>query len=102
MLERLEKEVDMLERHLDVLGLVVENEPIGIVRLSQKTGHPHHKIRYSLRLLEEESLIEPSNDGATTTDRTEAFIQDYADRMTETILKLTELKIDQSQNRGGN
>ena len=59
MIDRLEKEVDMLERHLQVLKMVIENEPIGIVKMSNETGYPHHKVRYSLRVLEEENLIEP-------------------------------------------
>ena len=57
MIDRLEKEVDMLERHLQVLRMVIENEPIGIVKMSNETGYPHHKVRYSLRVLEEENLI---------------------------------------------
>ena len=51
----------MLERHLQVLRMVIENEPIGIVKMSNETGYPHHKVRYSLRVLEEENLIEPSS-----------------------------------------
>ena len=76
MIDRLEKEVDMLERHLQVLKMVIENEPIGIVKMSNETGYPHHKVRYSLRVLEEENLIEPSSQGAITTDRTEEFVND--------------------------
>ena len=57
MIDRLEQEVDMLDRHLEVPGKVLKNEPIGIVRMSNETGHPHHKIRYSLRVLEEESSL---------------------------------------------
>jgi len=52
MIDRLEKEVDMLERHLQVLRMVIENEPIGIVKMSNETGYPHHKVRYSLRVLQ--------------------------------------------------
>ena len=47
--------------------MVIENEPIGIVKMSNETGYPHHKVRYSLRVLEEENLIEPSSQGAITT-----------------------------------
>jgi predicted transcriptional regulator len=61
MIESLEDEVEMLERHLEVLTLVIEGEPIGIMKLSNETGYPHHKVRYSLRVLEEETLIEPSD-----------------------------------------
>jgi predicted transcriptional regulator len=76
MIDRLETEVDMLERHLEVLRMVIGNEPIGIVKMSNKTGYPHHKVRYSLRALEEESLIEPTSQGAVTTDQTSSFVDE--------------------------
>ena len=62
-------EIKILERHFEVLKTVKENEPIGIIKLSQKTGLPQHAIRYSLRILEQDGLIEPSRSGAVTTDR---------------------------------
>jgi predicted transcriptional regulator len=93
MIDRLEKEVDMLERHLQVLSMVIENEPIGIVKMSNETGYPHHKVRYSLRVLEEENLIEPSSQGAITTDRTEEFVDELDDKLDEIGGKLDEMKI---------
>lgn len=93
MIDRLEKEVDMLERHLQVLRMVIENEPIGIVKMSNETGYPHHKVRYSLRVLEEENLIEPSSQGAITTEETNAFIEDLDEKVDEIIGKLEKMKI---------
>lgn len=94
MIDRLEKEVDMLERHLQVLQMVIENEPIGIVKMSNETGYPHHKVRYSLRVLEEESLIEPSSQGAITTDRTHEFVEDLDGKVDGIIDKLDGMKIE--------
>jgi len=94
MIDRLEKEVDMLERHLQVLRMVIENEPIGIVKMSNETGYPHHKVRYSLRVLEEENLIEPSSQGAITTDETAEFVDDLDGKVNEIIEKLEEMKIE--------
>lgn len=94
MIDRLEKEVDMLERHLQVLSMVIENEPIGIVKMSNETGYPHHKVRYSLRVLEEENLIEPSSQGAITTEDTEQFVEDLDDKLDEVIDKLEGMKIE--------
>ena len=94
MIDRLEKEVDMLERHLQVLRMVIENEPIGIVKMSNETGYAHHKIRYSLRVLEEESLIEPSSQGATTTDQTSGFVDELDGRIDAVSTKLAEMKLD--------
>ncbi|WP_275740729.1 MULTISPECIES: hypothetical protein [unclassified Halorhabdus] len=94
MIDRLEKEVDMLERHLQVLRMVIENEPIGIVKMSNETGYPHHKVRYSLRVLEEENLIEPSSQGAITTDHTHEFVDDLDNKVDQTIEKLEGMKIE--------
>jgi predicted transcriptional regulator len=94
MIDRLEKEVDMLERHLQVLRMVIENEPIGIVKMSNETGYPHHKVRYSLRVLEEENLIEPSSQGAITTERTHEFVEELDGKVDEIIDKMESMKID--------
>jgi predicted transcriptional regulator len=64
-----EKELNLLSRHLDVLKTVKENGPIGIIKLSQITGQPQHMIRYSLRTLEKDGIIEPSPQGAVVTDK---------------------------------
>ncbi len=96
MIDRLEKEVDMLERHLQVLKMVIKNEPIGIVKMSNETGYPHHKVRYSLRVLEEEDLIEPSSQGAITTERTDEFVSDLDGKLDEITIKLDEMKIDEA------
>ena len=94
MIDRLEKEVDMLERHLQVLKMVIENEPIGIVKMSNETGYPHHKVRYSLRVLEEENLIEPSSQGAITTERTAEFVDELDEKLDEIVQKLQSMKIE--------
>ena len=94
MIDRLEKEVDMLERHLRVLRMVIESEPIGIVKMSNETGYPHHKVRYSLRVLEEENLIEPSSQGAITTEDTGDFVDDLDSKIDGIIDKLNGMKID--------
>jgi len=96
MIDRLEKEVDMLERHLQVLRMVIENEPIGIVKMSNETGYPHHKVRYSLRVLEEENLIEPSSQGAITTDDTAEFVEDLDEKLDSTMEKLRDMRIESS------
>ena len=96
MIDRLEKEVDMLERHLQVLRMVIENEPIGIVKMSNETGYPHHKVRYSLRVLEEENLIEPSSQGAITTEQTAEFVDELDEKLDQIVGKLDEMKIEET------
>ena len=94
MIDRLGKEVDMLDRHLQVLQMVTENEPIGIVKMSNETDYRHHKIRYSLRVLEEEDLIEPTSQGAVTTDQTGGFV-DKIDGTVEGVTdKLDQMKLE--------
>ncbi len=87
----------MLERHLQVLKMVIESEPIGIVKMSNETGYPHHKVRYSLRVLEEENLIEPSSQGAITTERTEEFVAELDGKVDDINEKLQGMKISETQ-----
>ena len=86
----------MLERHLQVLKMVIDSEPIGIVKMSNETGYPHHKVRYSLRVLEEENLIEPSSQGAITTERTEEFVNELDGKIDDINEKLGSMKIDET------
>ena len=46
--EKVSGELEMLQRHLVILKQVVENEPIGILKLAEETKIPSHKVRYSL------------------------------------------------------
>ncbi len=71
---KIEFEMDLLQRHITMLKTIIENEPIGIIRLSEQLNYPQHKVRYSLRILEQEGLIEPSLEGAVTTDQLNNFL----------------------------
>ncbi|MGZ4925052.1 MAG: FaeA/PapI family transcriptional regulator [Halobacteriota archaeon] len=92
MLDRLENEIEMLERHLEVLNAVVVGEPIGISKLSEVTGHSKYKVRYSLRILEQEGLIKPSPYGAITSSRISEFVQNYEQLLDQFLQKLSEVK----------
>lgn len=86
--DKLTSELDLLERHILMLKITKENQPIGIIRLSELLGIPKHKVRYSLRLLEQAGMIQPSIDGAKVTDEYDDFMSDvtnYLDRVTEKI-----------------
>ena len=92
--KRLENEVSLLERHVKMLKTIKENEPIGIIRLAELLGHPQHKVRYSLRILEQEGLIVPSPDGAVTTEKFDEFMKDI-DKLLEDMEKaVNRLKIE--------
>ncbi len=64
-----EKELELLSRHIEVLNNVKESGPVGIIKLSKMTGQPQHMVRYSLRTLEKDGLIQPSPSGAVVTDK---------------------------------
>jgi predicted transcriptional regulator len=64
----IETEFDILKRHVDVLQTLKKNQPMGIIKLSEITNYPQHMVRYSLRILEQDGLVEPSPQGAVTTD----------------------------------
>lgn len=94
---KIESELELLRRHVEILKTVRDHEPIGIIRLSELTGHPQHKVRYSLRVLEQEGLIEPSTQGANTTEELDEFterLRNLLDLMGETTEEL-EATIDQ-------
>ena len=76
IMEKMTSELELIERHVMMLRATRENQPIGIIRLSEILGIPKHKVRYSLRLLENEGLISPSTDGAKVTDRYDEFMAD--------------------------
>ena len=95
MIDGVADEVDMLDRHLEVLQLVVNNRPIGIVKMSDELGYDHHEIRYSLRILEEANLIEPTQQGAITTDKTESFIENLDEQINDVRTRLAAMKISE-------
>ncbi|MBI4416561.1 MAG: hypothetical protein HY557_06235 [Euryarchaeota archaeon] len=81
---KVETEIKLLQRHVTMLKAIVENQPIGIIRLSEMLNYPQHKVRYSLRILEQEGLIKPSPEGAVTTDKVDDFL-DYMKSMLDEV-----------------
>ena len=70
------EDFDLLERHIRILKTTRENQPIGLIRLSEMTGIPKHKVRYSLKLLEQLGIIKATQEGATVTDGYDDFMRD--------------------------
>jgi len=90
MIERLARQFGKEERDLLVLGAVLSSHPIGSDRIAEKTGIDEHKTRYSLRMLEDDGLVDPTPDGAVPSDGVEvrireinAGLDDLADRVEE-------------------
>jgi predicted transcriptional regulator len=88
LVDRIEEELDLLARNVDILEKLTKSPPIGIIRLSEALHLPIHKTRYSLHLLEREGVIQPSADGAVVTDKAQAFwanLNRSLDRMSQVI-----------------
>jgi predicted transcriptional regulator len=90
--EKVSGELEMLRRHLIILKQVVENEPIGILKLAEETKIPSHKVRYSLRILEQERLIAASAPGAITTEHTKPFLDDLDSLIEKIVADAADLK----------
>jgi len=88
----IETELDILKRHVDVLKTLKEHQPMGIIKLSEITDYPQHMVRYSLRILEQEGLIEPSPQGAVTTENVEKTINLIKSILDEIYKKATDIK----------
>lgn len=88
MFDRAMTEMDLIERHIKMLKVTKEFQPVGIIRLSEILGIPKHKVRYSLRLLEQEGLISATSEGAVVTDRYGEFmdgLSSYLDEIKERV-----------------
>lgn len=85
-------EIGLIERHMEMLRITKENQPIGIIRLSEMLGQPHHKVRYSLRRLENSGLIVATAEGAVVSEKYDEFIKGLPDSLNTLIAKIEELK----------
>ena len=94
MIEKLVDELGLLERHILMLKVTKENQPVGIIRLSEILDLPKHKVRYSLRLLEKEGLISPSTEGARVTEKYDAYMKDVAAKMDDIVKMVERLKTE--------
>ena len=97
MIDKLEEEVELVARHVEIFRKVVEDGPIGIVNLSNEMGYPHHKVRYSLRVLEESGFIEPTAQGAVPTEEGHEFIGEFNDRVSAIVERLREVRLGDEQ-----
>ena len=92
MLEKLKGDIRLLDRHLGVMKAVMEHEPIGIVKLSLLMDLPYHRIRYSLRILEQMGYIQASPSGAVTTTEAKRLLSNLGHDVDELVGLLESLK----------
>ncbi|MDR3206464.1 MAG: hypothetical protein LBT41_05185 [Candidatus Methanoplasma sp.] len=97
MLGRTTEELELLQRHIEMLRVTKENQPIGIIRLSEILGVPKHKVRYSLRLLEREGLIAATGGGAVVSEKYDEFMADLPDFLDSVVKKVETIKTEASR-----
>ncbi len=93
MLSKMKAEIELLGRHIEVLRAVVDHQPIGIMKLAELLDLPFHRIRYSLRVLEQLGYIRASPAGAVATQRTGellAHLDQDIDELVELLMKMKE------------
>jgi predicted transcriptional regulator len=81
MLNKLEQEIKRLARHTAILKFVIGHGPIGIIKLSELSGFLQHRVRYSLRVLEQQNLIRPSPQGAIATIKGKEFMKTLGEKV---------------------
>ena len=92
MLQKMKAEIELLTRHVLVVRAVMENQPIGIMKLSELLDLPFHRIRYSLRVLEQLGYIRATSTGAVATPLTEEFLKNLDRDLDELIILLESMK----------
>ena len=92
MVDRLRTQVEKEERDQRILRVVIEQGPIGITRLADETGVPEHKVRYSLRMLEDDELIDPTPNGAVPVDDIDERLGRINDGIDDIVERLDAMK----------
>jgi len=89
MIEKVKSEIELMQRHIEVLRTVVLHQPIGIMKLSELLDLPFHRIRYSLRVLEQMGYIQASSAGAVATSQAQDLLANLDDEI-EAMMELLE------------
>ena len=97
MLQKMKAEIELLTRHVIVLRAVMEHQPIGIMKLSELLDLPFHRIRYSLRVLEQLGYIRATPAGAVVTPITEEFLRNLDRDIDELIGLLGSMKPEKAR-----
>ena len=91
LIAMIKNNIDLVNRHITVLKTLQSKQPMGITELSEIAGYPKHKIRYSLQVLEQEGLIEPTIKGAVTTENVDDILQRLKNSIHEVSVAYSEL-----------
>ncbi|MDK2916074.1 MAG: hypothetical protein PWR25_631 [Euryarchaeota archaeon] len=98
MLAKIKSEIELVSRHLEVIRAVVEHQPIGIMKLAEILDLPYHRVRYSLRILEQEGYIRASPAGAVATPLASDLLSNLDAEVDELIDLLLVIRKESSRN----
>ncbi len=98
MLDRVKEEIALLDRHLEVLRTVTDQQPIGIMRLAELMDLPYHRIRYSLRVLEQMGYIRASPEGAIVMKKADRLLSTLDAQLMDIIERIEEIRRENSHN----
>lgn len=91
VLKKLNQESEIALRHLQVMKTVWENQPIGIFKLAEIMKVPRHKIRYSLRVLEQSGIIQPTQYGAVIKEESIKLVENMKKDLKTAIKRIEEM-----------
>ena len=94
MIQKMKDEIELLSRHVLVIRAVMEHQPIGIMKLSELLDLPFHRIRYSLRVLEQLGYIRATPAGAIVTTQTEELLRHLDENLDDLIDLLETMKLE--------
>lgn len=92
MIERLARQLGKEERDLLVLEAVLEHQPVESDRLAELVAVDEHKARHSVRMLEDDGLLEPTPDGVVTPDDVDRRVESVNANVDALIERVRELK----------
>ncbi len=95
VLRKLKQEAEVALRHLEVLEVVEKNQPIGIFKLADLINLPKHKVRYSLRVLEQSGIIVPTQHGAMIREDANLEMLRNEIREIKKVIEIIESKIEE-------
>ncbi|MFQ3284913.1 hypothetical protein [Natronomonas sp.] len=92
MIERLARQLGKEERDLLVLEAVLSQYPVGIAGIAEEVGIDEYKTRYSLRMLEDDGLVDPTPDGAVPAEGIDGHIEEINNGLDGLAERVEELK----------
>ena len=91
-MDRLADQVEKERRDVMILATVMEQEPIDVVDIARRTDIPEHKVRQSVRMLENDGLVEPTPDGAVPAEDAADIVASIDDGVDALVERVAELK----------